>query len=337
MSECVMEVKDLVIRYQILKKISVKKSLFQLKKSQKEIFEAVHGVSFQVNQGEIVGIIGKNGSGKSTMLRAIAGIFSPDAGTIDLHGHSVTLLSIGVGFQKRLTGRENIYLSGMLLGYDEDYIMEHMKEIIEFSELGEFIDRPVRTYSSGMHSKLAFSISAILKPEIMLIDEVLSVGDAKFKKKSFQKMRSLIKDDQRTVVIVSHNLRTLRKLCSRVIWMNDGEIVMDGEAVEVVKAYQKFMEDTPAARKKAKKRKRRLEKALVLLGKEDVDPETLSEPEIKEILKSFAILKANSVLDDKSPVKPVAEQDKTVKEKEIEESDKKKALQNDAVSAAEQD
>lgn len=334
MSECVMEVKDLVIRYQILKKISVKKSLFQLKKSQKEIFEAVHGVSFQVNQGEIVGIIGKNGSGKSTMLRAIAGIFSPDAGTIDLHGHSVTLLSIGVGFQKRLTGRENIYLSGMVMGYDEAYIKEHMKEIIEFSELGEFIDRPVRTYSSGMHSKLAFSISAILKPEIMLIDEVLSVGDAKFKKKSFQKMRSLIKDEQRTVVIVSHNLATIRRLCSRVIWMNDGEIVMDGDTPEVVKAYQKFMEDTPAARKKAKKRRRRLQKALVLLGKEEVDPETLSETEAKEILRSYAILKANAVLEGKQPENPVTERDKTAEKKEMEASEEKKTAQNDADRAA---
>ncbi len=154
------EVKDLKIRYRCLNKMSIKQSLFKLKKSNMEIFEAVRGISFNVPKGEIMGIVGKNGSGKSTLLRAIAGIFAPDEGSIDLHGHTVSLLSIGVGFQKKLTGRENILLSGMLLGFSEEEIRERMPDIIEFSELGKFIDRPVRTYSSGMHSKLAFSITA---------------------------------------------------------------------------------------------------------------------------------------------------------------------------------
>ena len=203
MEEYAIEVKNLKIRYRCLNKISIKKSLFHMKKSNTEVFEALHGVSFNVKPGEIVGIIGKNGSGKSTMLRAIGGIFSADEGTIDLHGHSISLLSIGVGFQKKLTGRENILLSGMVLGFEEDYIRERMNDIIEFSELGEFIDRPVKTYSSGMYSKLAFAITAILETEIILIDEVLSVGDAKFKKKSFKKMKSLISGENRTVLIVS--------------------------------------------------------------------------------------------------------------------------------------
>lgn len=181
------EVKDLKIRYRCVNKLSIRKSLFKLKKSKVETFEAIHGISFDVQEGEIMGIIGKNGSGKSTLLRAMAGIFSPDEGTIDLHGHTVSLLSIGVGFQKKLTGRENIILSGMLLGFSEKQVREKMDEIIEFSELGDFIDKPVKTYSSGMYSKLAFSITAVLKTEIMLIDEVLSVGDAKFKKKSYKK------------------------------------------------------------------------------------------------------------------------------------------------------
>ncbi|MCI9525736.1 MAG: ABC transporter ATP-binding protein [Lachnospiraceae bacterium] len=235
------EVKDLKIRYRCLNKMSIKQSLFKLKKSNMEIFEAVRGISFNVPKGEIMGIVGKNGSGKSTLLRAIAGIFAPDEGSIDLHGHTVSLLSIGVGFQKKLTGRENILLSGMLLGFSEEEIRERMPDIIEFSELGKFIDRPVRTYSSGMHSKLAFSITAILETEIMLVDEVLSVGDAKFKKKSFKKMKQLINDKDRTVVIVSHNGDTLRKLCDTILWLHDGVIKMQGSTKEVLPLYEEFM------------------------------------------------------------------------------------------------
>lgn len=243
MEEYAIEVKNLKVRYRCLNKISIKKSLFHMKKSNTEVFEALHGVSFNVKQGEIVGIIGKNGSGKSTMLRAIGGIFSADEGSIDLHGHSISLLSIGVGFQKKLTGRENILLSGMVLGFEEDYIRERMDEIIEFSELGDFVDRPVKTYSSGMYSKLAFAITAILETEIMLIDEVLSVGDAKFKKKSFKKMKSLISDENRTVLIVSHSIETLQKLCTRVIWIHDGNLKMDGEPEKVLAAYDEFMSE----------------------------------------------------------------------------------------------
>ncbi|WP_370818412.1 ABC transporter ATP-binding protein [Roseburia intestinalis] len=243
MEEYAIEVKDLKVRYRCLNKISIKKSLFHMKKSNTEVFEALHGVSFNVKPGEIVGIIGKNGSGKSTMLRAIGGIFSADEGSIDLHGHSISLLSIGVGFQKKLTGRENILLSGMILGFEESYIRERMDEIIEFSELGEFIDRPVKTYSSGMYSKLAFAITAILETEIMLIDEVLSVGDAKFKKKSFKKMKSLISDKNRTVLIVSHSIETLQKLCTRVLWLHDGNLKMDGDPKEVLAAYDEFMSE----------------------------------------------------------------------------------------------
>ncbi len=242
MAESVISVKDVKIRYRYLKKISLIKSMFSLKKLAKtEYFEAVKGISFEVEKGQILGIVGKNGSGKSTLLRAIAGIFSPDEGSIDLHGHSVSLLSIGVGFQAPLTGRENIYLSGMLLGFSQEKINERIDEIIEFSELGKFIDRPVKTYSSGMYSKLAFSITAILETEIMLIDEVLSVGDAKFKKKSYEKMRELISDKNRTVIIVSHSTETLQKLCDNILWIHDGEIKMMGTTEEVLPAYNNFM------------------------------------------------------------------------------------------------
>ena len=240
-AENAIEVKNLVVKYKYLNKMSIKKSLFSLKKSNLETFEAVHGISFQVPEGQIMGVVGKNGSGKSTMLKAIAGIFTADEGEIDLHGHSISLLSIGVGFDKRLSGRENIFLSGLLFGFSEKQIKEKMDEIIEFSELGNFIDKPVKTYSSGMYSKLAFSITAILETEIMLIDEVLSVGDAKFKKKSYKKMKSLINQKNRTVIIVSHSSDTLRKLCDTILWLHDGEIKMLGSVDEVLPVYEEFM------------------------------------------------------------------------------------------------
>ena len=201
----------------------------------------MRGISFDVKQGEILGITGKNGSGKSTLLRALANIFSADEGSIDLHGHSVSLLAIGVGFKNEMTGRENIMLSGMLLGFSEKEVRERMDEIIDFAGLGKFINMPVRTYSSGMYSKLAFSITAILETDIMLIDEVLSVGDEKFKKKSYAKMKSLISQRNRTVVIVSHNLKTLEELCDRVMWMHEGKIVKIGEPKEVLQEYREFM------------------------------------------------------------------------------------------------
>lgn len=236
------EVTDLVISHKNLKKTSIKQNLLSFRKNKVDSFTAVKGISFYVREGEILGIIGKNGSGKSTTLNALAGIFSPDSGTIDLKGHSISLLSIGVGFQKEMTGRENIILSGMLLGFSEQQVRAKMQEIIDFAELGKFIDMPVRTYSSGMFSKLAFSITAILETDIILIDEVLSVGDQKFKKKSYDKMKSLISNRNRTVVIVSHSLTTLEELCDTVMWMHDGEIRRIGEPTEVLQEYVSFME-----------------------------------------------------------------------------------------------
>lgn len=236
------EVKDLVISYQNLKKTSIKKTLLHLKRQKPDRFVAVKGISFYVREGEILGIIGKNGSGKSTTLNALAGIFSPDSGSIDLNGHSISLLSIGVGFIREMTGRENITLSGMLLGFTEEQVKAKEQEIIGFAEIGEFIDMPVRTYSSGMYSKLAFSITAILETDIMLIDEVLSVGDQKFKKKSYEKMKSLISNKDRTVVIVSHSIETLKQLCDTVMWMHEGQIKRIGDPNEVLDEYVAFME-----------------------------------------------------------------------------------------------
>lgn len=240
--EAALEIKDLCIDYRPFKKVSLQKNLFKRNSKRIEMVHAVKNLSFSLERGSILGIVGKNGSGKSTLLRAIAGIFVPDAGTIDRKGLSVSLLSIGVGFTPEISGRENIILSGMLLGFTEKEIQEKIEDIIEFSELGSFIDYPVRTYSSGMYSKLAFSISSYLETDILLVDEVLSVGDERFKKKSYAKMQELISDSQRTVLIVSHNLNTLNALCSKMLWMNEGELRMHGETKDVIDEYKKWME-----------------------------------------------------------------------------------------------
>ncbi|MBP3389047.1 MAG: ABC transporter ATP-binding protein [Clostridia bacterium] len=241
MSEIVIDVKDLVITYKTVQRASLFGFLHPKRKKKESLFTAVKGVSFSIEEGQIVGIVGKNGSGKSTMLRSIAGVFSPNSGSIDIHGRSISLLSIGVGFERTLSGRENIYLSGLLLGFTKEQIQEHEESIIAFSELGDFIDKPVSTYSSGMYSKLAFSITAILETDIMLIDEVLSVGDVKFKKKSYDKMKELIQNDKRTVLIVSHSSETIRSLCSKVLWLHEGELRMFGDTAEVLKEYEAFM------------------------------------------------------------------------------------------------
>ncbi len=238
--EMAITVKDLHVYYRDMNRFSLKKGGLKNRGTGK-IFKAVKGVSFEVPKGQILGICGKNGSGKSTLLRAISGIFSPDSGSINLHGNSISLLSIGVGFQKQLTGYENIFLSGMLLGYSKEQIEEKIDDIIEFSELGDFIYRPVRSYSSGMHSKLAFSITAILETDIMLIDEVLSVGDIHFKEKSYNKMKELISNDDRTVVIVSHNSNTIKELCNKVIWLHEGLIKDQGDPKIIMDKYEAFM------------------------------------------------------------------------------------------------
>lgn len=241
MSEVAIEVKNLCIDYRPLKNISIVKTLFHKKDDKEKAFRAVKNVSFEVEKGEILGIVGKNGSGKSTMLRALAGIFRPDEGSIDLKGNSISLLSIGVGFNNEMSGRENIIISGMLLGFSKEQIEERMDSIIEFAEIGEFIDMPVKTYSSGMYSKLAFAITANLETDIILVDEVLSVGDERFKKKSLNKMKELILDENRTVVIVSHDLNTLKDLCDKILWVHEGEIREYGKPQEILERYREFM------------------------------------------------------------------------------------------------
>ncbi len=240
--EIAISVKDLHIYYRDMKRFSIKRNGFKDKGSGK-LYKAIKGVTFDVPKGQILGICGKNGAGKSTLLRAISGIFSPDKGSVNLHGNTISLLAIGVGFQKQLTGYENIFLSGMLLGYSKEEISSKVKEIVEFSELGDFIYKPVRSYSSGMYSKLAFSITAILETDIILIDEVLSVGDIHFKEKSYNKMKELINNSNRTVVIVSHSTKTIVELCDKVIWLNDGVIKDEGDPATIMAKYENFMRE----------------------------------------------------------------------------------------------
>lgn len=236
-----LDVSHVSIDYKDLSHMSLAKSLKKGEVKRSNIVRAVNDVSFSVKQGEILGIVGRNGSGKTTLLRSIAGIFQPDEGTINTYNNRVSLMAIGIGFNGNNTGRENILKSGMLLGCKLDYVKEHMEEIIEFSELGDFIDRPVRTYSSGMYSKLSFSVTAILDTDIMLVDEVLSVGDEHFRKKSFKKMEELMMSD-RTVLIVSHATNTLEKFCNRVLWINDGQFKMLGATAEVLAEYDESMQ-----------------------------------------------------------------------------------------------
>ena len=241
MKDIALEVKNVSIDYKNLMHMSLHQSLIKREVKMADLIRAVDNISFSVKRGEILGIVGRNGSGKTTLLRSIAGIFQPDEGEIDTKGNRVSLMAIGIGFNGNNTGRENILKSGMLLGCSLDYVKAHMDEIIEFSELGEFIDRPVRTYSSGMYSKLSFSVTAILDTDIMLVDEVLSVGDEHFRKKSYKKMEELMRSN-RTVLIVSHATDTLKKFCDRILWINDGKFVMLGETEEALAEYDKSMQ-----------------------------------------------------------------------------------------------
>ena len=200
-------------------------------------FMALNGVSFEVKKGEAVGIIGSNGAGKSTLLKLLTHVTAPTEGDIDLYGRVASMLEVGTGFHPEMTGRENVYLNGAILGMTRAEIDAKMAEIIEFSEVGDFIDTPVKRYSSGMYVKLAFSVAAHLDSEIMIMDEVLAVGDMKFQKKCLTKMRQAARRDGKTVLYVSHNMATIRDLCDRCIVLDQGKIVFDGAVDEGIAIY----------------------------------------------------------------------------------------------------
>lgn len=203
-----------------------------------EQFHALTDVSFSVAKGEVIGIIGHNGAGKSTLLKCIAGIMVPTAGSVRVYGNIVPMLELGSGFDYELTGRENIFLNGAILGYTKAYLKEKYDEIVSFSELGRFIETPIRTYSSGMMMRLAFSIAAIVDPEILIVDEILSVGDANFQEKSYTRMREMMSGGT-TVFFVSHSINRIESFCNRVIWLEQGKVKMIGETKRVCSAYKK--------------------------------------------------------------------------------------------------
>lgn len=200
-------------------------------------FWALNDISFSLGRGEVLGIIGTNGAGKSTLLKVISGILKPTKGTVSTEGNIVPMLELGSGFDFELTGRENIFLNGAILGYQEQFLLEKYDEIVEFSELGEFIEMPLRSYSSGMVTRLAFSIATVVKPDILIVDEILSVGDAAFQKKSEKRMMELMSGGT-TVLLVSHSSKQISEVCGKALWLQKGEVVTIGEASEICKMYE---------------------------------------------------------------------------------------------------
>jgi len=215
-------------------------NMFKPKKKDKtsKDFWALKHINFEVKPGEVVGFVGGNGAGKSTLLKVVSGVMKPTEGTIEIGGNICPMIELGAGFDMDLTARENIYLNGSILGYSKPFIDEKFDEIVEFSELQDFLDVPVRNFSSGMTARLAFSIATIVDPEILIVDEILSVGDIAFQQKSENKMRSMINGGT-TVLYVSHSVQSIRSLCDRVVWIDHGVMQMVGSADEVVEAYLK--------------------------------------------------------------------------------------------------
>ena len=209
---------------------------FLKKKVKHTNFYALNDVSFEIQKGEVVGIVGNNGAGKSTLLKVIAGILKPTTGKVTLGGNVAPMLELGSGFDPDLTGRENIFLNGAILGYSEEFLKSKFDEIVEFSELGEFINIPVRNYSSGMMMRLAFSIASMVSPDILILDEILAVGDANFQEKSRARMIEMMGHGT-TVLLVSHSIDQIRRLCDRVIWLDHGRIVAEGNTAEICDRY----------------------------------------------------------------------------------------------------
>lgn len=202
-----------------------------------EAFWALRDVSFMVEKGDVVGIIGHNGAGKSTLLKVISGIMKPSKGSVEVHGNIVPMLELGSGFDFELSGRENIYLNGAILGYSKQFLDSRYQKIVDFSELGGFIGAPLRTYSSGMLARLAFSVACVVEPEILIVDEILSVGDAGFQEKSRARMMELM-DGGTTVFFVSHNLEQVKEMCSRVVWLEHGTVQAVGPVEEICRRYE---------------------------------------------------------------------------------------------------
>ena len=245
MSTPVVEVNNVTMRFNLAeeKTDTVKEYFVKLVKGQLHFneFLALKNVSFTVNRGESVALIGKNGSGKSTMLKIIAGVMYPSEGQIKINGSIAPLIELGAGFDMDLTARENIYLNGAVMGMDRQFMNQHFDEIIEFAELQDFVDVPIKNYSSGMVSRLGFAIATVVRADILVVDEVLAVGDFKFQEKCKQKMQELLAGGT-TLLFVSHSGSQVKELCSCAIWLEHGVVMADGDATEVYEQYEKKME-----------------------------------------------------------------------------------------------
>lgn len=243
--DAAVRVQNLSVTYRttVEKRPTLRRTLVRLGRRQRVVHEirAVRDVTFDVAHGTVLGIIGVNGAGKSTLMRTVAGIVPPTEGRIEVHGRISTLLALGIGFKSELSGRDNVILGGLAAGLTREQLAAKYEEISDFAELGSFMDAPMRTYSSGMYGRLAFSVAVHMEPDILLVDEALSVGDARFKHKSFDKMRELCAQ-ARTILVVSHALETLRTISNEIIWLHDGEIALHGEPDEVVERYRRFLD-----------------------------------------------------------------------------------------------
>ena len=239
--ENMIEVKNVTMKFRMSDEpINSLKEIFTTAVSGKLKFNeflALDDVSFNLEKGKTLGLIGKNGAGKSTTLKLISGILKPTSGTIITRGNIVPMLELGAGFDLELTGKENIYLNGAILGYSKEYLESKYDEIVEFAEIQDFIDMPIRNYSSGMMARLAFSIASVVQPEILIVDEILAVGDVAFQEKSFNRMKELMTGGA-TVLFVSHDLEKIEEMCDKVIWLQRGKVVMYGDTEEVCSEYR---------------------------------------------------------------------------------------------------
>ena len=243
-SKPAIKVEDLSVTYRASyeKVPTFKSTLVRLGRRERAVreIEALRSVDFDVPHGEVMGIVGVNGAGKSTLMRAVAGILPPTRGRIIVNGRVSTLLALGVGFNAALSGRENVVLGGLAAGYNRDQVEAKYEEIAEFAELGDFMDLPMKTYSSGMYSRLAFAVAVHMEPDILLVDEALSAGDAKFRQKAQRKMLDLC-DQAGTILLVTHALQTVKDMCTESIWMHKGQLIQRGKPDEIVDAYTRFL------------------------------------------------------------------------------------------------
>lgn len=268
----------------------LKEALHPLKKKYHKDFFALKKLSFHIKKGEVVGILGKNGSGKSTTLKIISGVLTQSSGECKVNGKITALLELGAGFNPELTGEENIYLSASIMGYSQKEIKNKFKQILAFSELGEFIYQPIKTYSSGMKARLGFSLAINVKPEVLIIDEALSVGDAAFQRKCYAQIEHMCKDNEVTVLFVSHSSSIIKQLCSRAIMLHNGEKIIEGSAKDVVNLYDKFMGSSQIKINEIKEEYKKLKnKRIASLPNKKINQDSFNETLISKSKTSYKI------------------------------------------------